>query len=341
MTAAAHSRPPPAPSAEILHRLGVDALRAGDAGRAAERFRSALGLEPGLTAAAEGLWLALAGCLPGWQAGGRTDAMRRALVQIAALRPDQAAAHAWLGDLERLYRRALALDDRQPGLRSALWGALRDQGRTAPYHSSDGQDAFVHQTFFPGRTGGVFVDVGAYDGVEGSNTLFFEREAGWRGVCVEASPVQFARLRANRTCACVHAAIAGGAIADAGGEAEFLEVLEGPTMVGGLVAAYDPAMGERLAALDPPRRVLRVPVRRLSAVLAEAGIAHVDYCSIDTEGAEGLVLDSLDFGRVTVTVFSIENNRDDPALRARMDGLGYGFVVRLGADDLFHRRPTG
>ena len=42
-----------------------------------------------------------------------------------------------------------------------------------------------------------FVEVGAADGIELSNSAALER-LGWRGVCIEASPSSVARLRTNR-----------------------------------------------------------------------------------------------------------------------------------------------
>src|SRR5262249_56743026 len=52
-----------------------------------------------------------------------------------------------------------------------------------------GQDIFVYNTFFrERRTKGYFVDIGAYDGVTFSNSLFFERHLGWQGVCIEPLP---------------------------------------------------------------------------------------------------------------------------------------------------------
>jgi hypothetical protein len=51
---------------------------------------------------------------------------------------------------------------------------------------------------------GVFVDVGASDGIYGNNTYFFEK-IGWRGLCIDADPSHYTSLQANRrlveTCA--------------------------------------------------------------------------------------------------------------------------------------------
>ena len=68
------------------------------------------------------------------------------------------------------------------------------------YHSQHGQDRFVADLLFHSKRGGVFVDVGAYEGITFSNTLHFEREFGWTGIAVEPHPASFAELAASRNC---------------------------------------------------------------------------------------------------------------------------------------------
>ncbi len=69
-----------------------------------------------------------------------------------------------------------------------------------PYASQAGQDMVVDR-ILGGRRNGIFVDVGGYDGVTGSNTLFLEQYRGWKGVLVE--PVR-PTTPAPLPCAAVH-----------------------------------------------------------------------------------------------------------------------------------------
>merc|ERR550514_737965 len=56
--------------------------------------------------------------------------------------------------------------------------------------------------------GNKFLEIGATDGVYLSNTLFFESQMGWRGLCIEGSPTSYALLRQNRPgCVNVNAVI--------------------------------------------------------------------------------------------------------------------------------------
>ena len=60
------------------------------------------------------------------------------------------------------------------------------------FFSQLGQDRYLLENFFRGKRGGVFVDIGAYDGQTFSNTLFFERSMAWTGLCIEPLPSAFA-----------------------------------------------------------------------------------------------------------------------------------------------------
>jgi hypothetical protein len=44
------------------------------------------------------------------------------------------------------------------------------------YNSQHKQDEFVDSTFFKDKIDGVFLDIGAHDGVSINNTLFFEQK---------------------------------------------------------------------------------------------------------------------------------------------------------------------
>lgn len=67
-----------------------------------------------------------------------------------------------------------------------------------PFYSQHQEDRWlVEHLELPEK--GVFVEVGAYDGIELSNTYHFEQK-GWTGLCIEADPRQWHKLLFNRAC---------------------------------------------------------------------------------------------------------------------------------------------
>ena len=63
------------------------------------------------------------------------------------------------------------------------------------FRAQAGQDRYVYQRFFRERTKpGTFVEFGARDGSEHSNTFFFENALKWRGILVEPLEAEFRTL---------------------------------------------------------------------------------------------------------------------------------------------------
>ena len=75
------------------------------------------------------------------------------------------------------------------------------------YNSQFKQDEFLHKTYFNNKRNGVFVDVGAHDGITGNNSLFFEKHMGWSGICCEPLPKIYKQLSKNRNSVNIKCAI--------------------------------------------------------------------------------------------------------------------------------------
>lgn len=202
-----------------------------------------------------------------------------------------------------------------------------------PYASQAGQDQVVDR-LLQGKRGGTFVDIGGYDGMTGSNSLFFEHWRGWTGVLVEPVPAQLARAQSIRRCPCL-----GIAIAAQDGEADLIEVSEGYTQMSGLAQTYDPALLDKVRA-DPRHREnrIRVPTRTLAGLLTDAGIPHPDFVSLDIEGGEEAVLAAFPFDRHDVTVWAIENNSGTPEIGRIMRSHGYALAEFCGPDEIWRKQ---
>lgn len=110
------------------------------------------------------------------------------------------------------------------------------------YHSQSQQDCLLATAVLRGLRHGVFIDIGAHDGVTFSNTLMFEPDRGWMGLCVDANPIVFESLVNNRTAQCLNSAIA-----DRDGSLPFIEVLGYLEMLSGLAGNM---VDEHLARID-------------------------------------------------------------------------------------------
>ncbi len=204
--------------------------------------------------------------------------------------------------------------------------------RPAGFNSQKGQDWRVDD-MLDGQTAGVFVDVGAFDGVTGSNSLYFERELGWTGLCVEPNPDVFESLARNREALCVRTAIARSP-----GSAEFV-ALSGPSaQLSGLACRLkQEKVDQAVAVKGSTVSKISVPVRTLKEVVEEAGIRSIDFLTIDVEGSELEALRSHDFAAVPVHVISVENSRGDNKIDLFLRRHGFRLTLTIGKEEEIYR----
>jgi FkbM family methyltransferase len=205
------------------------------------------------------------------------------------------------------------------------------------YQSQCGQDKYVDRRIYKGKKGGFFLDIGAHNGKTFSNTYFFEKARGWSGVCVEPIPEVFAELDQNRDCIKVNGCIAKGP-----GVQKFLRVkgeVVDTEMLSGLMDEYDERHLERIdreiEQYGGSKEEIEVQCYNVNEILEEHGITTVDYVSIDTEGNELSILESIDHKSVKFMVFTIENNYADPAIRAFMEKQGYTYLKQIEQDEVY------
>ena len=207
----------------------------------------------------------------------------------------------------------------------------------APYYSQCGQDKYLNEKCFRNKRGGVFVDIGAHDGISYSNTYYFEKVLGWRGICIEPQPDIFKKLIQNRTAICIQ-----GAISNFTGTAPFVKISGAPEMLSGLQGSYDPRhldrIGKELAQHGGTQEVIMVDVFRLEDILKAHGLTKIDFLSLDTEGSEKEILFSIDFNAVHIAYIVVENNYKDSAIKNYLKKFGYQFVTKIGSDDLFKKK---
>lgn len=206
------------------------------------------------------------------------------------------------------------------------------------YHSEYGQDSYLDNEIFKGLRGGVFVEAGAIDGFVDSNSLFFERERGWRGLLIEPNPSMAYKLVRNRPLARHSVA----ALWDKDTTVPFNAIVDHVFI--GWSAIPETMSGDH--ALNIQRRVpernkitLDVPARPLADVMWDAGLSSANYVSLDLEGAEPRVLSVFPFDQIKVEVWGIEGHNQSKTIVELMTQKGYHHLARIGPDEFWSRNP--
>ena len=179
------------------------------------------------------------------------------------------------------------------------------------YNSQDNQDRYLEETVFKGHTNGVFVDVGAHDGVSINNTLYFEKHNNWTGINIEPIKSVYDKLVLNRP----NSINVNCAVCNSDGQTEFICNKGYTEMISGIKDNFDSRHFQRLQRendmMGSTTEIITVNTKRLETIFDENGVTHVNYLSIDVEGAEFEVIKSINFDKVFIDVIGFENNYED------------------------------
>lgn len=139
--------------------------------------------------------------------------------------------------------------------------------------------------------GGTFIELGAMSGYEISNTYLYEHCWGWNGVLIEAQPDNYKKLVQNRPCAYN----VGEGVCNKVGSIRMS--IEGTSTAYDLSASWNKKIN--VSSIE-------VPCRPLAKMLEEVSLTHVTLFSLDVEGAELKVLETIDWSKLQVDVLLIE-----------------------------------
>lgn len=213
----------------------------------------------------------------------------------------------------------------------------------ATYYSQCAQDKITNENYFKNLRNGVFLDIGAHDGIKFSNTYFFETELDWTGICIEPMPEVFESLQNNRKCRC----ICGCASPYHNVTKDFFRITGPYEMHSGLVENYDPLHVDRIQRLLNGSKgissfeILKVTCYNVNLLLEESGISHINFLSIDTEGGELEILQSIDYSKYQIDVIAVEDNYGNPGFLPFMESKGFKYIGRMHQDLLFVNKKSG
>lgn len=201
------------------------------------------------------------------------------------------------------------------------------------FFSQAGQDKFVNDSYFRSMNNGFFVEIGAYNGIDGSNCYFFEKFLNWSGIAIEPSPTQFLALQKNRKCKCVNKAVAKKSE-----KIEFIDVVKGYTQMSGI---NNSSYQKTLKIINKDLRTVLDKKIIEAATFSEIVEYNylIDYLSIDVEGGEMDILESIDFDLYKIKVLSIENNYPSEINYEKyLSDKGFCYIDSVGVDEIYFNK---
>ena len=184
------------------------------------------------------------------------------------------------------------------------------------YHSQIGQDKWVESVLGP-KKNGYFVELGACDGVYYSNTLYFEKEHNWGGLCIEPNDIYFEKLVQTRNCNVSNELVSS----EEGHLMDFLmcDSTSGISNTAGPFTKSDKIVKKRTTTLGALLDKYRAP-------------SVIDYLSLDVEGHEYSILSTFPYDKYKFRTLTVEHNAphvgpsEQEKIRILLESKGYRYI---------------
>lgn len=189
---------------------------------------------------------------------------------------------------------------------------------------------------------GFFVELGANNGVDQSNTLYFEKFKGWKGVLVEPVVHNYFLCRKNRSPEnSIHCnACVSFDYKDRFVPISYANLMTMPIIETSVIPDVDEYMDMSRPFLQEHEDVVifGAEAKTLNAILLESGAPkEIDFLSLDVEGAELEVLRGIDFGNFSFKYMCIECF-ELGRIQSFLSDSGYEMVKKISTHDYLFKR---
>jgi FkbM family methyltransferase len=206
------------------------------------------------------------------------------------------------------------------------------QSNTQSY-SQLGQDLEVLK-LFNYKKQGYFVEIGANDGIQLSNTYLLETKYDWTGICVEPMPNAYEKLIVNRPRSqhCNRAIFSDSDTIVKFDIANVYDLLSG---ISNCIDCHINTVNENKTQIDVLTLTFNDLLEKYNAPL------YIDYLSLDTEGSELEILKSVDLTKYTFGLIDVEHNYVEPRrtlIRELLESHGYKYIRENNFDDCYKHK---
>ena len=185
--------------------------------------------------------------------------------------------------------------------------------------SQHSQDWFLYSSMIRNMENkGFYVDLAANDYKWLSNTYFLDKCLSWNGICIEADRSFWYDLHTERSCHVIQ-----NCIWDKKMNMTF--ITKGDRTGKNGLKGYN--------KLRDKGREIPMTCTTLNDVLNDRNITHIDFLSLDIEGAELHALLSIDFTKIQIDVIDVEINVK--GIKKFMESKGFILKKKVKEDGIF------
>ncbi len=170
---------------------------------------------------------------------------------------------------------------------------------------------------------GFFIECGANDGVDQSNTWYYEKYLNWNGILIEPLKIQFNELKKNRSKKNFFFNIA----------------LVGSKNIHSVILKENNLVSRIVDQKEAGSTTISVDCSTLTNVLDEISAPSlIDFFSLDVEGHEYEIINGIDFKRYNFKYFLIETSNE--LVNQILIEKNYELIKKLSKHDLLFKYKT-
>jgi len=196
---------------------------------------------------------------------------------------------------------------------------LTQENPKQEWYAQSGQDIAVSD-ILKGKQGGFFVDLAANHPTFLSNTYSLEQNFNWTGLCIEPNPMHWPNL-VYRKCRVVGAVVGKQTMDEV--TFKFLNA-DGVGGHGGIVGA---SFDNKQASIKDTSPRYTVTLKDIFSKFSVP--KHIDYLSLDVEGAEEFIMSSFPFDYYQISIMTIE--RPKLKLKTLLESQGYQIISTMSS----------
>ena len=208
------------------------------------------------------------------------------------------------------------------------------------YYAQCQEDLFLNENIFKNKSHGIYIELGALDGVLYSNTKCFEDSLNWKGILIEPHPEKFKLLQQNRP----NNFLFNNLVSCHKNELEFRYFVNAHAAVSGVEDTlsqhhfdnYFESNNKWLKSLQQ-KKIFIKPVS-LSEIIRSTNYEHIDLLSLDVEGHEYEVLKSWDFSIpidiILIETLGVQPDKDE-LCREILINNNYKFITKYKHNEIY------
>jgi FkbM family methyltransferase len=204
------------------------------------------------------------------------------------------------------------------------------------FYSQAGEDEFLYNNYFKNKKNGVYIELGALDGVLYSNTKYFEDELEWNGILIEPHPYKFKLLQNNRP----NNFLFNNLVSCKEEDVVFRYFVDNYCGVSGVEETLPKEhFNNFFNSINEPQERIIIKPKSLTEIIKNTNLTHIDLLSLDVEGHEYEVLLSWDFS-IPIDVILIETLggsqcEKEEQCRQLLINNGYKFDTKFKHNEIF------